>query len=165
MAVIEKIKHLLKDKDKMRELITYVIFGILTTGVNWAVYMVVREAFGLEQYEEGSLPYLLITNGGNALAWILSVLFAFFTNKRVVFRSKKGMQNGARKEFFLFVSARVASYVIFDVLLFNALGALGVHDKADKLIMNVLVVIFNYLASRYVIFKQKREENEAKEAR
>lgn len=154
--MIEKIKALLNNKEKMRELIAYVIFGVLTTLVNWVVYLGITKIFGMNAYEEGSLPYLIIINAAQILGWILSVLFAYFTNKKYVFQSDTGAKNGAWKEFVLFVSARIASLLIFDLALFNILHLLGVNDKVDKLIMNVLVVIFNYAASRYVVFKEKK---------
>ena len=154
--MIDKIKDLLKNKEKMRELITYVIFGVLTTVVNWAVYLGITKAFAMDSYPEGSTPYLIIINAAQILGWILSVLFAYATNKKFVFQSDTGVKNGAWKEFILFVSARIASLLIFDLALFNILHLLGVNDKVDKLIMNVLVVIFNYVASRYVVFKKKK---------
>ena len=157
-AILNKIKALLQDKEKMRELILYVVFGVLTTAVNWAVYLLVTGVLGLGNLAEGSAKFVLISNIGQVISWILSVLFAYATNKRFVFQSKADMKNGAWKEFFLFVSARVASLLIFDLLLFNALLLLGMNDKWDKLLMNGLVVIFNYVASRFVVFKKKKGE-------
>ena len=156
--MIEKIKGLLKNKEKMRELITYVIFGALTTLVNWVVYLVITKVFALDSHPEGSAPYLVIINAAQILGWILSVLFAYFTNKKYVFQSSAGVKDGAWKEFFLFVSARIASLLIFDLLLFNVLHLLGMDDKLDKLLMNVLVVIFNYVASRFVVFRRKEKK-------
>lgn len=154
--MMEKIKALLNNKEKMRELITYVIFGVLTTLVNWLVYLGITKGFAMDSYAEGSLPYMIIINAAQILGWILSVLFAYFTNKKFVFHSETNAKNGAWKEFILFVSARIASLLIFDLALFNILHLLGVNDKVDKLVMNVLVVIFNYVASRYVVFKKKQ---------
>ena len=155
--MIEKIKALLKNKEKMRELTTYVIFGVLTTVVNWVVYLIITKVFALDAHPECSAPYLVILNAAQILGWILSVLFAYATNKKFVFQSDAGVKNGAWKEFFLFVSARIASLLIFDLALFNVLHLMGVNDKVDKLIMNVLVVIFNYMASRFVVFKKKKD--------
>ena len=151
----DKIKALLKDRQKLREIVLYLIFGVLTTAVNWVVYMAVTSAMGLPAETEGTGRYALIVNVGQILGWILSVLFAFFTNKKFVFESKATAQTGGVKEFLLFVSARVASLLIFDLALFNVLLLLGLNDKWDKLLMNVLVVIFNYVASRFVVFRQK----------
>ena len=156
--MMEKIKALIKDKKKMRELILYVFFGLMTTVVNWVVYLAVTGALGLSSYGEGSASYLLISNIGQVTAWILAVLFAYATNKKYVFQRLKDRRSGALKEFWLFVSARIASLLIFDLLLFNVLLFLGVNDRWDKLLMNGLVIIFNYVASRFVVFQKKGEE-------
>ena len=155
----EKIKSLLGDKKKLREIFLYLVFGVLTTAVNWIVYLAVTSLMGLSAEVEGTARYALIANIGQILGWILSVLFAFFTNKKFVFESTATAKTGAVKEFLLFVSARVASLVIFDLALFNLLLLFGLNDKWDKLLMNVLVIIFNYVASRFVVFKKKKSEN------
>ena len=156
----EKILSILRDKDKMRELILYVVFGFLTTLVNWIVYFLVTRLLGLNGYEQGSDPYKLIANIGNVAAWVLAVLFAYFTNKKYVFQSTADAKTGAWREFWLFVSARVASLLIFDASLFNLLLILGVNADADKLLMNALVILFNYFASKLVIFRRKGEETD-----
>lgn len=149
----EKIKALLKD-ERIKELMVYVLFGVMTTVVNWVIYTLMTHALGMERHPDGSASYVLIGNISNAVAWIISVLFAFFTNKRFVFKSEKTRENGAWKEFGLFVSARVLSYLIFDLGLYT-LCLFFLPHQVDKLLMNVLVVIFNYVASKLVIFKKK----------
>ncbi len=157
--MLEKIKSLLGDKKKLREIFLYLVFGVLTTAVNWIVYLAVTSLMGLPAETEGTARYALIVNIGQILGWILSVLFAFFTNKKFVFESTATARTGGVKEFLLFVSARVVSLVIFDLALFNLLLLFGLNDKWDKLLMNVLVIIFNYVASRFVVFKKKKSEN------
>lgn len=154
-AMPDKIKALFRNRAKMRELILYALFGVLTTAVNWAAYLAVTGLLGMNALEEGSAKYLLISNIGQVIGWVLSVIFAYATNKKFVFQSSTGVKTGALREFLLFVSARVASLIFFDLLLFNALLLLGMNDKWDKLLMNALVVIFNYAASRFVIFRKK----------
>ena len=155
---MEKIKAILHDRDKLREAFLYLIFGVLTTLVSWCVYYAWRQLLGLTTYPTDSAQYALIANSGQALAFVLSVAFAFVTNKRLVFRSdKKG--NGLGEELGLFFSARVLGWAIFDVALFNLCLALLKNTLADadlwiKLLMNVLVVIFNYVASKFVIFRK-----------
>lgn len=150
----DKIKALWAN-EKMREMIVYVIFGALTTLVNWVVYFALTALLGPEGYPEGSAQRALILNSANITAWVLSVLFAFVTNKKYVFRSEEKKQ-GAVREFFLFLSARVMCYLLFDLLLYNvSVFALGIDHKIVKLLMNVLVVIFNYFASRFVVFRKK----------
>ena len=151
---MEKIKSLLQNKEKMRELIVYVFFGVLTTVVNWVIYTLLTTVLGMTSYPEGSASYVLIGTAANAVAWIVSVLFAFFTNKRYVFKSEKTRENGAWKEFGLFVSARVLSYLLFDLGLYT-LCLFFLPHQVDKILMNVLVVIFNYLASKLVVFRKK----------
>lgn len=157
-------------KEKLRELIIYVVFGLLTTLVNWVIYTLLTTMLGMNGFEKDSASYLLIGNVSNATAWIISVLFAFFTNKHFVFRSKARAGTGAWREFGLFVSARVLSYLLFDLGLYTLLlyllpGQISVTPASFsltlpthqlvKILMNVLVVIFNYLASTLVIFKKK----------
>ena len=150
----EKILSILRNREKMRELFLYVFFGALTTAVNWIVFFLVTRLLGLNGHPEGSGPYVLISNIANVAAWILAVLFAYFTNKRFVFQSKAGLASGAWREFWLFVSARAASLVIFDLALFNLFLLLGMNADWDKLLMNALVILFNYFASKLVIFRK-----------
>ena len=154
--MIEKIKALLKDP-KIREMISYVFFGALTTLVNWCVYVFLTWVLGMQQHARGTAAYVLIGNAATLTAWVLSVLSAFFTNKRYVFRSKASRGNGALKEFLLFISARIMSYLLFDMFLYTALLYV-MNDKMDKLLMNVLVVIFNYAASKWVVFRKQRKK-------
>lgn len=154
--LMAKIKTLLENHRQLQELAMYLIFGMLTTAVNWAAYLLLTWALGLRQTLPGSTPYLIISNIGQIVGWVLSVLFAFVTNKRYVFRSHSENRKGVWRELGLFVSARVASLLLFDLGLFTVLQLCGMNDKWDKLLMNVLVIVFNYVASRFVIFKKKK---------
>ena len=156
---MDKLKALLKDKEKMRELISYLVFGVLTTVVSWGVYYVWRQAFGMTTYPTDSAAYTLIATSGQVVSFVLAVLFAFVTNKKYVFKSEKTAETGLWKEFALFVSARIMAWVLFDLALFNLLLLFTKNSIADadlwlKLLMNVLVVIFNYVASKWIIFKK-----------
>ena len=150
----DKARAVWNDKERRKELVLYVVFGLLTTAVNYAVYWVMRTVTGMDRVPQDSGAYMFRANASNLTAWILSVLFAFVTNKKYVFRSGKGMGNGAGKELALFFLARAASYLIFDLALFT-LCLYIMPDLVDKLLMNVLVVIFNYFMSKVVIFRKK----------
>ena len=117
----------------------------------------------LKAHPQGSGSYVLIANIANIAAWILSVLFAYVTNRRDVFksRSRKGLM---WRELWLFISARALGYALFDLLLFS-LFLTFMQDRPAKLIMNVLVIIFNYLASRFVIFGRHKPEKSGEDAR
>lgn len=129
-----------------REGILYIFFGGLTTLVNWVVY------FSFVRLMGGSSPTPLVTNISNALAWVLSVLFAYVTNKKYVFRGGRG----GLRELALFFSARVSSYLIFDLLFFNLFTVVfRLPHGAVKIMANVLVVAYNYFASKFVVFKGK----------
>lgn len=154
--MIQKIKQLLRDESK-REVINYLIFGVLTTIVSWLVYFSLTAIFGPENYPTGSTEQKLILHGSQWVSWLLSVLFAFFTNKRYVFKSNQ-KRAGAWKEFFSFASARLAGYFLFDLLLFDlSIYRLGIDHRISKVLMNVLVVLFNYFASKYLIFRKNKD--------
>lgn len=153
--MIKRIKALLNDKARMRELISYAVFGVLTTLVSWLVYFALTGWLKPESYPAGSGEQALILNGAQIASWVLSVLFAFFTNKKYVFQSEE-KRGGALREFVLFLSARALSYLLFDLLLYNVcVFAIGINHAWTKLLMNVLVVIFNYFASKLVIFQKR----------
>ncbi len=152
---MDKLRTLLRDKDRFREILRYLVFGVLTTLVSWAVYFLLTNWLRPDQYPDTSGQRALILNGAQIASWVLSVLFAFVTNKRYVFQSQE-RRAGAAREFLLFVSARALSYLLFDLLLYNLfVFGLGVDHAITKILMNVLVVLFNYFASRYVIFSKK----------
>ena len=82
------------------------------------------------------------------------MLFAYFTNRRFVFESASRGRDMLR-EMWQFVSARVLSYLLFDLLFFNVF-LFFMNDRPAKLIMNGFVILFNYLASRFVVFKKPK---------
>ncbi|GAA3330030.1 hypothetical protein GCM10020331_080900 [Ectobacillus funiculus] len=84
--------------DSKREVILYVVFGVLTTAINIVTYLFCTKLLQIE--------YKLATT----IAWIVSVLFAFVTNKLYVFRSKEPSMRFVLKEMFLFFIARLFSY-------------------------------------------------------
>lgn len=137
---MEKIKALF---EKNKEVVLYLVFGALTTAVNYVVFALCRELL--------HLPLLV----ANTVAWILAVLFAFATNRKYVFDSKNG---NVWKELILFVGARVLSFLLFDQLtMYLMVNLLHINEYIAKLIANIFVIVFNYVASKLVIFKQKRD--------
>ena len=145
----------MKDRERMREIVLYIVFGVLTTLVNWAVYYVMRRLTGLQTLDTHSAQYHLKGNVCNITAWFLSVLFAFVTNKKYVFQSTGTDRKKRWTELGLFFASRLTSYLIFDLLLYNVL-LFVMNDLWDKLIVNVLVIIFNYAASKWVVFRKKK---------
>lgn len=152
---MNKIKELII---KYKELITYFIFGVLTTLVNWAVYTAL--VFVLpDSIQEG----VKITVS-NAVAWVAGVIFAFITNKIWVFESKSFEMNICIKEFISFVTARAVTGVIeiFGVPLLVKIGLnqriFGVDGALAKVIVSVVVVVLNYIFSKLIVFKNKKNK-------
>lgn len=138
---------------KRLEFALYVVFGILTTLVNFAAFYLFSIALGDNLY--------LVSN---ALAWIIAVVFAYATNKLVVFRATRGSKASLLRECAEFLAARVLSLGIEELGLLLLIGALGMGDlhfyfisgeMIAKVIISVIVVKLNYIFSKYIIFKKQ----------
>ena len=142
---MQKIKELLI---KYREIIVYLVFGVLTTAVNYISLFVLQKLF-----DGGEYSFLIL----NVPAWLISVVFAFITNKLFVFESRSWKFSVASKEFLEFCGARVLSLAIEELILFIFVNLLFLPEWPVKIAASVFVVIFNYVASKLVIFKKDRE--------
>ncbi len=91
------------------------------------------------------------------IAWIVSVLFAYITNKKYVFNSSHSTLGQVFKEFFYFMGFRLLSYFIDIFSMILLVGVMHINDLFAKIVANVIVVVFNYFASKYVIFKKNVE--------
>lgn len=140
-----------------KEIINYIIFGVLTTVVNFAVFWLFNRLLGKNFY-------LL----SNVIAWIAAVAFAYVTNRIWVFESKVTTVKGILLEVSEFFLARLFSLVVeeagllilvdllkfkvlsFDLFSFNITG-----EMLAKVILAVVVVILNYIFSKFIIFKKQ----------
>jgi putative flippase GtrA len=129
--------------NKYREVLLYLIFGVLTTAVNYAAYILFTRA--------AALPLV----AANLLAWVLAVAFAYATNRRWVFASKT-TGAAALVEAGAFVAARIFSGVVDTVCMVLLVEWLHVHDMLAKILVNVLVIAINYVLSKLVIFRKKK---------
>ena len=106
----------------------------------------------------------------NAVSWVCAVAFAFFTNKLFVFESRSFAPKVFWRELGTFVSARILSFILFEELTFAALELLfrsfgwNAPDWIAKILIAVFVVVFNYVASKLVIFRKGKQPAEAPEA-
>ena len=153
-------KSLLSDKERRREIILYLVFGILTTVVNLLVYggliLAVPPKQILSDYVLWFHVPLYWYYIASTLAWIVAVTFAYVGNKLYVFRTRNLQRYALLKEIAAFFGARVMSLLLFDLAgLALCIQVLRMDEFIAKLVMNVLVVIFNYVASKLVIFKKK----------
>jgi Predicted membrane protein len=125
------------------EMISYIVFGVLTTAVNIVSFGLFRTV----------LRWELLT--ANTLAWILSVAFAFITNKLIVFKSKSFETGLFFRELITFVGARLLSLGVDTLGMLLLVNVLLWNDWIAKIIMNVIVIIINYVLSKRIIFKNK----------
>ena len=144
---------------KYRELISYVFWGATTTVVNYVTYFLLT----------GGLQIYYLTS--NIIAWAVSVLFAYFVNKLFVFQSKTWAWRVALRELWQMVASRVFSlglemgilWFFVDMLHFGEAviqltASAAVHgDAIVKLAANVVVVVVNYVLSKFIIFKEKTD--------
>jgi putative flippase GtrA len=148
---MQKIKRLLGDRKEMMELVRYVIAGGLTTLLSLIVaygcYILLSEEHTINGADATQLFI------GNVVSWIVAVLFAFWINRRIVFRVQGGTRSSKLREFFSFVGARAASLLLFEIGLAEALKWMGVSNFWNRLIVLVLVMVFNYVVSKFWIFK------------
>ena len=138
--MIQKIRSLL---EKYWDIITYLIFGVLTTVVNYMVYLPAYNLLGLS------------ASVSNVLSWIVAVAFAFLTNKPFVFKSHDWSKKTVIPELTKFVSCRIASGAMETVILLITVDMLGWNGNIWKLLTQVLVVILNYVFSKLIVFRKK----------
>lgn len=138
---MEIIKNLY---NKNKEIILYLIFGGLTTCINIVTYTIFAKIFNVN---------LIVSN---IIAWIVSIVFAYVVNKLFVFNSKEKTLRKILKELSSFIFARVLSLVLFDIAAFALMiNIFGINDLITKLITQVLIIVFNYILSKFIIFKKK----------
>lgn len=132
----------MKDKIiKYKQIILYIVFGVLTTAVNFMVYLLLNRQFGI-----GELT-------ANAVAWIMAVIFAYITNKIYVFEHKDFTFYILIREFLEFMVARASSGMLDMFLLWMGVYQFGMGDVLVKMITSIIVVIMNYVLSKFWIFR------------
>ena len=140
-------------KNVMREGIAYLIFGVLTTLVDWGVSFFLYRFWG-----EAIEAQTFLIHGANLIAWSAAVLFAFVTNRRLVFQSTRRGFLPVLGELFAFAGGRVMTLLLQEGMFLLFFDLLGWNEYAVKLIAASLVVILNYLISKLLIFRNKRRE-------
>ena len=132
---------ILKLYKKYEEIINYLIFGVLTTVVSILSYALFTRVCHID------------INISTILSWIVSVTFAFITNKIYVFKSKN---DNILNEMFKFYTSRLASLGI-EILIMNLLVfALHIDDMISKIIVQVIVIVLNYIFSKIFVFKDNK---------
>lgn len=127
---------------KYREVILYLIFGALTTLVNIVTYALCTRVFSLDVYSS------------NVVAWVLAVLFAYFTNKNYVFSSKAKNNKAKIKEMLLFYWYRLISFGVDMLIMYIMIDLMNIDDMVSKIVDNVVIIVINYIFSKWIIFKK-----------
>ena len=137
---MENLKELIK-KVLTREVIFYIIFGVLTTIANIGVFYLLT-LLGLNE------------NIANIIAIIVAVLFAYFTNRKLVFNSTASTFKEKLTEFYKFMIGRAFTMVV------EALGfplfynVLGIQELISKLMISFIVIVLNFFISKFFAFKK-----------
>ena len=126
-----------------KEILLYLIFGVLTTVVSLLTYYLCTITF----LNPNNAVEIQIAN---IISWITCVTFAFFTNRKYVFESKENIKKEAVK----FYISRLSALLIDVVMIFVFASILKINDKIIKLVNQVIIIIFNYIASKLFVFKK-----------
>lgn len=137
---MEKINALIK-KIFTREVIFYGIFGVLSTVVN-VVSFYLLTLTGLDE------------NISNVIAIILAILFAYVTNRKLVFNSTATTRKEILKEFYKFILGRIFTMVVEIVGFYLLFNILGIHKLVSKLTITIIVIILNFFISKFFAFKK-----------
>lgn len=138
--MIEKIKSLIH---KHWDIISYLFFGVLTTAVNYLIYLPCHNWLDMSAAVS------------NSIAWVGAVIFAYLTNKPFVFQSHDWSLKVVGPELAKFVGCRIGSGVLETAILWIFVDGLHFDGNWMKILTSVLVVVLNYVASKLLVFRKK----------
>lgn len=141
---MEKIKELIK-KVCTKEVILYIIFGVLTTIVSLVTYYICVATF---LNAENAIQLQI----ANVIAWIVSVAFAYITNRKFVFEVTN---TNKFREATKFVTSRIATLLMDMLIMFLGVTILKLNNEIIKLLSQVIVIVANYVFSKIFVFKKK----------
>ena len=145
MLFLNKSKgFILSIMKKYKTLILYAVFGVLTTLINIAAYHVTYDILKI-----GNVISV-------AIAWVLSVIFAYITNKIWVFESREADFKTVLYEVASFFACRASTGVLDLVIMYFAVDVFSLNALLWKTISNVIVIVLNYAASKLIIFRKKK---------
>lgn len=130
---------------KNKEIINYIIFGVLTTIISLIIYYLLVFTF---LNPNNSIELQI----ANIISWICSVTFAYITNRIYVFNSKN---INYLKEAIKFYLSRLTTLFLDMMLMFILVTKLNLNDKIIKLVVSVIIIILNYIISKLLVFKKK----------
>ena len=129
--------------EKYWDILTYLFFGVLTTVVNYLVYL---PCYNMLHWSAGV---------SNVLAWVVAVAFAFLTNKPWVFKSHDWSWKVVWPELTKFIGCRIGSGLLETGIIVLFVDMLHWNGNVVKIVTAVLVIILNYIGSKLLVFKKK----------
>lgn len=128
-----------------KEIFSYLIFGGLSTIVNFITYYISARIFVIDEV------------ASSGISWFCAVMFAYITNKTFVFDSKTDTVQSFLKEIISFFMARIVSGILCDVGTFALMvKVLNINDIFAKVVTQIMVVIVNYVFSKLIIFRKSK---------
>ncbi len=140
--MIEKMKALYV---KYEEIVTYLIVGVLNTIVSWAAFFLC--AYTILDAQVVWQNFLL-----SVISWVVGVVFGYFMNRRFVFKSK---EPNIWKEFLQFSGGRISTWALDAVMMILMVNILTINEAFSKIFVSVLVMIGNYIISKFFVFRKK----------
>lgn len=139
---MESVRKLIK---KYWDILSYLFFGVLTTIVNFLVYFPLYNWFSFSAAVS------------NAIAWAFAVAFAYLTNKPFVFKSHEWSKEKVIPELTKFVGCRLGSGALETAIIWLTVDMLRWNGNLMKILVSVLVVILNYIGSKWLVFVKKNK--------
>ena len=130
---------------KHYDVLAYLVFGVLTTVVNYVIYLPCYNILGLSGARS------------NVIAWVAAVAFAYLTNKPFVFHSHDWSAGTVIPELTKFIGSRIASGALETGIIFVTVDCLLWNGNLMKLMTSFFVAILNYIASKLLVFRKKEE--------
>jgi len=127
-----------------KESVKYIIIGGCTTAINFIFFALF---YNLLKFE---------LNISNVTAILLSIIFAFFANKSIVFSSKYESFKKTTEEFIGFIGGRLITMIVEIAGVWLLVSVLTFNEYLSKLFMNIIVLILNYIISKFFVFKKTK---------
>lgn len=128
---------------KYKEILLYLVFGVLTTIISLVIFFLLTKTI----LDSSNAVQLQLAN---IISWIISVLFAYFTNSKYVFNGKISF-----KELSKFASARISTLIVDMIIMFVFVSLLKFNSDIIKIFDQVVVIVLNYILSKILVFKKK----------
>ena len=163
---------------KYRELVMYLIFGVMTTVVGFSTYTAImlfaEHGMHIPMDDKTAPDYLAAYISAQVIHWIVAVLFAFFTNRAWVFTDADRSAGSMPRQLLLFSGSRLVSLLLDIVVTYGCIHLLSLWIDASappsilgfsltaeilaKLLASVLVIIVNYIFSKLLVFRKKQAD-------